>query len=133
MTCYYCGYGDSVIVKVLKVIILFCLLAIPSWADLAAGYQSLDKGDYSAALKEFLPLARQGDSSAQWAVGFMHEQGHGVPRDYKEAIKWYRLAAEQGATTAQFDLGFAYAYGRGVGCLNGFGKFPVQARTVTLS
>ena len=47
-------------------------------------------------------------------LGYLYENGKGVPQDYKEALKWFRLAAEQGVTEAQFGLGLMYAHGRGV-------------------
>src|SRR5476651_2640413 len=80
--------------------------------------------DYATALKEFLPLAKQGDAMAQLYVGGIYYYGYGVPQDYKEAMRWYRLAAEKsppsplrvqiGGTTAQDLIGFMYANGQGV-------------------
>jgi uncharacterized protein len=102
------------VVKVTKVLSLFCLLCVPASADLAAGKQAVIKGDYAAALREFLPLARHGDHEAQFNLGLMLDEGKGVPQDYQEAIKWYRLAAEQGDSDAQFHLGVIYAKGLGV-------------------
>ncbi len=78
------------------------------------GQKALEKGDYAAALKEFLPLARQGNSVAQFNLGFMYHEGKGVPLDSKEALKWYRLAADQGDPAAQFNLGVMYDKGDGV-------------------
>lgn len=70
--------------------------------------------DYAAALKEFRPLANQGDVKGQLRLGVMYDRGHGVVQDFQEAAKWYRLAAEQGNANAQFFLGFMYSKGRGV-------------------
>lgn len=78
------------------------------------GQRALEKGDYAAALKEFLPLARQGNSVAQFNLGFMYHEGKGVPQDSKEALKWYRLAADRGDPAAQFNLGVMYDKGDGV-------------------
>lgn len=39
--------------------------------------------------------ADQGDASAQYNLGLLYDQGHGVPQDYGQAA-WYRNAAEQG-------------------------------------
>ena len=50
-------------------------------------------------------MAEQGDSKAQYALGFCYYSGTGVAKDDAEAVKWYRKAAEQGNTDAQFDLG----------------------------
>ncbi len=69
---------------------------------------------YEAALKECRPLAEQGYAKAQFILGFMYENGQGVPQDYAETVKWYRKAAEQGHASAQNNLGFMYDNGRGV-------------------
>ena len=82
--------------------------------DLAAGKQALQDGDYATALKEFLPLAKGGNASAQIFLGGMYDAGRGVPRDFKEAVRWYRLAADQGDAGGQFLLGGMYGDGRGV-------------------
>jgi len=65
-------------------------------------------------MTEWQPLAEQGDVRAQFNLGVMYHQGHGVPQDYTEAVKWYRLVAEQGDAVAQFNLGVMYAKGQGV-------------------
>ncbi len=35
------------------------------------GMEALDKGDYATALKEWRPLAEQGDAEAQCNLGYM--------------------------------------------------------------
>ena len=77
----------------------FTLLA-PAWADFQAGLDAVDRGDYDTALKEWRPLAEQGEADAQHNLGIMYHQGKGVPQDYAEAAKWYRLAADQGLEKA---------------------------------
>jgi hypothetical protein len=80
----------------LKAAILLFALSVPAAADLAAGVQALKDGDYATALKEFLPLARQGNAVAQCNLGLMYDEGHGVAQDYSEAVRWYREAARTG-------------------------------------
>ena len=92
----------------------FFALCMPALADLAAGKQALKNGDYATALKEFLPLAEQGDAEAQFILGSMYREDLGVPQDDKEAVRWYRLAAEQGLALAQYNLGNMYRDGHGV-------------------
>ena len=75
---------------------------------------SYEKGDYETALREFKPLAEQGNAAAQYNLGQMYRRGQGVPHDYKTAVKWYRLAAEQGNAYAQTNLGNRYRSGQGV-------------------
>jgi len=84
------------------------------WADFDAGWRAYERGDYATALREWLPLAQQGDADAQRNLGLMYEKGEGVPQDYAQAVQWYRWAAEQGHANAQFFLGRMYNKGEGV-------------------
>ena len=86
-----------------------------SWsADLQKGLAAYESGDYATALREWTPLAKQGDAYAQSSLGWMYQNGQGVPQNYKTAVKWYRLAAEQGDAYAQYSLGVMYDRGQGV-------------------
>ncbi len=78
-----------------------------------AANAALARGDYSAASKEFLRMASEGDARAQTHLGYMYYMGEGVPQDYNEAVKWYRKAAVQGDKDAQYNLAVAYAFGEG--------------------
>ena len=76
-----------------------------SWGgDFQKGLTAAQSGDYATALREWKPLAVQGDASAQSNLGLMYRNGKGVPQDYKTAVKWYTLAAEQGDAYAQTNL-----------------------------
>ena len=73
----------------------------------------------ATALRDWTPLAEQGDAYAQFKLGRMYRKGKGVPQDDKTAVKWYKLAAEQGYANAQYNLGLMYRrpgslYGDGV-------------------
>lgn len=86
-----------------------------SWsADYNKGLAASQRGDHATALREWMPLAKQGDVGAQFAVGMVYLNGEGVPRDHKTAAKWFLLAAAQGSAGAQFNLGVMYAEGSGV-------------------
>lgn len=99
----------------LFLVVAFVLgLAAPAWADFEGGKEALESGDYATALKEWRPLAEQGDADAQYNLGLMYHRGKGVPQDYAKAVKWYRTAAEQGHAFAQFSLGGTYHTGKGV-------------------
>ena len=65
-------------------------------------------------LTELRRRADQGDAEAQFNLGFMYDNGEGVPQDDQEAVKWYRMAAEQGYAGAQFALGLMYDNDQGV-------------------
>ena len=86
-----------------------------SWsADFQKGLTAYHSGDFATALREWTPLAEQGDTAALSSLGWMYQNGEGVPQDYKTALKWYRLAAEQGDTDAQYNLGRMFYKGEGV-------------------
>ena len=86
-----------------------------SWsADFQNGLAAAQRGDFATALREWTPLAEQGDADAQFNLGVMYANGEGVPQDYKTAVKWYTLSAQQGQANAQNNLGVMYANGRGV-------------------
>ena len=44
------------------------VLAAPARADLQAGLDAYERGDYDTALKEWRPLAEQGDGGAQLSM-----------------------------------------------------------------
>ncbi len=78
----------------LAVVILF--VAAPAWADVEAGQEAHDRGDYATALKEWRPLAEQGHAEAQFSLGVMYAGARGVPHNDVLAHMWMNLAAAQG-------------------------------------
>lgn len=68
----------------------------------------------SQQMLELQEQARSGDAEAQYLLGFMYDQGQGIPKDPQKALMWYTLAAEQGNADAQLTLGFMYDEGRGI-------------------
>ena len=82
--------------------------------DFQKGLDAYERGDYATALREWQPLAEQGYADAQSNLGWMYDNGQGVPQNDKTAVKWYTLAAEQGNASAQTNLGFMYRKGQGV-------------------
>ena len=94
---------------------LWAVLATPVAAqNLYAGLAAYEAGDYLTALKNWQPLAEQGNAYAQNFLGVMYDTGRGVLEDYAEAVRWYRLAGEQGDANGQSNLGFMYSTGQGV-------------------
>jgi len=94
------------------VLSLVCLV-VPAWANYQAGMDANNRGDYATALREWRPLAEQGDARAQFDLGLLYENGDGVPRDYAKAHQWYEKSAAQGGAKAQFYLGMQCAFGEG--------------------
>ncbi len=95
-------------------LVLLLATPVPALAGFDEGLDAYHRGDYATALREWRPLAKQGDAKAQSNLGVMYVNGEGVSQDDREAVKWYRRAAKQGNTKAQFNLGFMYNNGKGV-------------------
>ena len=96
---------------------LVTLMLIPAGAfaqDFDKGFAAYSAGDFAVALKEFRPLAEQGDALAQFYLGESYFNGRGVPQDFARAIEWYTKAAQQGQMEAQEVLGGIYFFGKGV-------------------
>lgn len=72
------------------------------------GLAAYEIGDYVTALREWQPLAEQGNANAQLMLGVVYHRGRS---DFKTATRWYRRAAEQGNAEAQFNLGWMYRIG----------------------
>ncbi len=89
-------------------------LAAPAWADFEADMEAYKGGDYTTALREWRPLAEQGDANAQFNLGMLYTKGLCVPRDYGQARQWFEKAAAQGLASAHFYLGVLYTKGEGV-------------------
>jgi len=102
--------------KIIRIMVLSLLLSASGLAlgGIDEGAAAYKRGDYGTALREWRPLAEDGNADAQLNLGFMYDNGYGIPQDYKEAITWYRKAAEQGNKRAQYNLGLMYDIGHGV-------------------
>ena len=96
----------------LALVVVF--VAVPAWAGFQAGKEAYYRGDYDTALKEWRPLAEQGDAKPQNALGVLYREGKGVSQNFREALRWFHLAAEQGYAGGQYNLGMMYENGRGV-------------------
>ena len=84
----------------LSIIIVTISYSISSYAGIEAGFSAMQKKDYKVALKEFRPAASTGSSIAQYAMGYLLENGYGVTKSYSEAFAWYRKSAIQGNAEA---------------------------------
>jgi TPR repeat protein len=101
-------YGKPVVLALLFLISTGCT------DHLQEGIDAYKKGDFQVAMRELMPLAEGGNAMAQHYVGFMYDNGEGVPVDYQQAVVWYSKAAEQGNPIAQHNLGMMYGLGLGV-------------------
>jgi cell division septation protein DedD len=85
--------------------IALAMVGASAHADVKAGVDAWSRGDYPTAIKEWRPLAINGDADAQFNLGQAYKLGRGVPVDFKLAEGWYRKAADQGHFQAEDNLG----------------------------
>ncbi len=81
------------------------MAAGPALADVKAGVDAWQQGDYAKAVAQWRPLATAGDPDAQFNMGQAHKLGRGVTTDLTMAVDWYRKAAAQGHLRAEDNLG----------------------------
>jgi len=95
---------------------LLLLLAIPrpALADFMAAEAAERRGEHSEAYQACKSEVDAGDAECQNLVGYLFQEGLGVPANATEAIRLFRLAAKRGLAMAQCQLGLAYARGLGV-------------------
>ena len=60
-------------------------LSVPARADVKAGVDAWQAGDYRTAVDEWRPLAIAGDADAQFNLGQAYKLGRGVPADLAQA------------------------------------------------
>ena len=90
------------------------VLAGPAAAGIADEQAADPLGGKSAAFRDWLPRAVEGDPQAQYELGRFFAQGPGRREDFAEAARWFRRAAEQNHARAQSELAMLYTKGLGV-------------------
>jgi TPR repeat protein len=89
------------------------VLSATAWANYSDGLAAYQARNYTKAVKEFTPLAGQGNRDAQYLLGLMNYTGQGIPQNYKRALGWFEKSASQGHADAQYVLGAMYYTGKG--------------------
>jgi TPR repeat protein len=90
--------------RVFSAVAAFVFASLCVGADFQAGKLAYDRGDYAAALKQWIPAAESGDRQAQKYLGDLYRDGKGTPADKAQALGWYRLASAQGDIKASFEV-----------------------------
>ncbi|NGZ07688.1 MAG: sel1 repeat family protein [Magnetococcales bacterium] len=93
---------------VLLVLTLLVRSEIVAADDLEDGVWAFDNFSFTIAFQKLLPLAEQGDATAQALVGRMYHQGNGVAKNDQEAIKWLQKASQQKNAEGMFQLSSFY-------------------------
>jgi TPR repeat protein len=60
--------------RILASVFLCLLLATPAGAGFDEGVAAYKRGDYTTALREFRPIAEQGDAPAQYTLGVRYDK-----------------------------------------------------------
>ena len=105
--------------SLLRSLLLALALTTGVWLSVQAKtfeepFTARERKDYRTAFAGYTKLAAKGDAEAQYNLGHMYANGHGVPRSEQKAVEWYRKAANQGDADAQYSLARMYADGRGL-------------------
>ena len=74
------------------------------------GLRWYQQGEYNIARKMWLPLARNGDCDAEYAIGLLYFDGLGVRKDREAALRWWSRAADQAQPQALNTMGIVYAH-----------------------
>jgi uncharacterized protein len=106
--------GTSARHKIAAVVSLLLLSSTANAGALIEGERAYARHEYVRAAPLLLIAAERGSPVAQTYIGYMYQNGLGVPRDYVVAAGWLNQAAWQGAPTAQFLLGLLFDKGYGV-------------------
>ena len=84
------------------IIAVSCLFITACATQNGAAQQSLALGkanfavhNYDMAYEHLASLADNGNSDAQYALGYMYYNGYGVPRDEAVALQWIKKSAKQ--------------------------------------
>ena len=83
-------------------------------AEMAQGLAAAKAGDFERAYAEWLPLAEEGNTAAQYNIAQLYRRGKGVKRDYAKAAEWFGKAAQFFHTPSRYNLAVMYEKGIGV-------------------
>ena len=87
-------------ILLLTLAVLLGSAGISESADLQKGWDAYKNKDYATALREWKPLAEQGNADAQNNLGVIYNNGWGVLLDFVRAHMWFNIAASSGNTNA---------------------------------
>jgi len=91
------------------VLIMLRPLSLPGQTD---GTAAAPAG--TPAIAKIQAGAEANNPEAQLKLGWLYDNGEGVPRDQEQAFRWWLKAAEQGQPVARYNVGLMYSSGQGV-------------------
>ena len=87
--------------KYLLIGALLALICTPLHADLEAGLEAYEQGDYALAFERFREAAEAGNPDAFGKLAGMYLYGRGTEKDYSNAYIWFGLAEHSGDKFAE--------------------------------
>lgn len=102
--------------RLLAIALVSALLAsAPAWAQsYEDGLKALEEDDAYRASEIWLPLARDSDPRAQYALARLYFGGEGVRQHYQKALFWFEKATKTGHAEAHYYIGLMHERGLGV-------------------
>ena len=100
----FAGWGKST-KPVWLTLMSGALVATPAMAGVKAGVDAWSAGNYADAVREWAPLAREGDADAQFNLAQAYRLGRGVDADPERSRELYAAAAAQGHLQASDNYG----------------------------
>jgi TPR repeat protein len=96
-----------------------CNDAVSKYPDVArflfqSGRVAEAQQDYAEARRWYEKAAAAGNAAAMTNLGWLYDNGQGVPQDYVAARHWYEKAAAAGGAQGMVNLGLLYDNGQGV-------------------
>ncbi|MBW2503852.1 MAG: sel1 repeat family protein, partial [Deltaproteobacteria bacterium] len=93
--------------NLLTVLILMVVTSYALGQNYANGYAAYEAQDYETACKLWINDARQGDSVAQFNLGYLYAKGLGLPKSNPHAYPWWLVASANGYGSANRNLSIA--------------------------
>jgi TPR repeat protein len=79
---------------IMPLVVTLLMLGTACADSLGGGDVAYEHGDYATALRLYQIAAAQGDSDAQFMLGFMYARGHGLGQDQGEIVTWAETATD---------------------------------------
>jgi len=83
-------------------------------SNYSLGVKAYTEGEFRRAFDAWSLGAYEGNSEAQYNLGVLYLEGHGVERNIEQAREWFMRAAEKSHVEAQYNLGHMSLSGMGV-------------------
>jgi len=102
--------GNATIKSLLGPILfaVFFAFSMAAQAGLPEAIAAYKSKNYKVAVKQFVPLAENGDPVALFYIALMYDTAEGLEENYPQAMLLYRRAADLGYAPAQNNLGVMY-------------------------